>query len=201
MQALKEQILASNPASSVWVSANAGTGKTKILTDRYLRLMLEGAELEKIICITYTKAAANEMKERILSMISKWTIMEEKDLRESFSSIIGTTPDDGDLAKARTLYPKLIDNPEKLKIQTIHSLCQSILKRFPIEAEIQPYFQVMDENSQKEMVGKLYNNVIKFAFTEEGKSSDEVEIRETILSLNSNIGSFTTRKNNRFDIL
>lgn len=149
-----DQHIASDPEFSVWVAANAGTGKTKVLTDRVLRLLLAGSKPDKILCITYTKAAAAEMEHRIETQLGEWAITEEKMLRSKLAELTGTEPDAKTLTKARQLFALVIDAPERIRIQTIHSFCQSLLKRFPLEAGVAPHFAVIDERTSQELLNE-----------------------------------------------
>jgi len=148
--AATQQRMAANPLKSIWVEASAGTGKTKVLSDRVMRLLLNGVRPEKILCLTYTNAAAVEMNSRISSRLSQWTVMEEEPLEKSLRELLGENIKDAAAfaeykKQARTLFALLLDAPGGLKIQTIHSFCAEILKRFPFEAGISPYFEVMDD--------------------------------------------------------
>ncbi len=150
----QQQQLAASPEHSVWVTANAGTGKTRILTDRVLRLLLEGVPAHKILCITFTKAAANEMKQRINDTLLKWINLPPEELRLHLCALLNkTTIPDELLQRTEQLFTEIIDHPTALQIQTIHSLCQSILRNFPLEAEdIQPQFSLADTVKEKEML-------------------------------------------------
>ncbi|PCJ25945.1 MAG: AAA family ATPase [Rickettsiales bacterium] len=139
------QIEASNPEISTWVSASAGTGKTKILTDRVLRLFLQGCPPNKILCLTFTNAAASEMRERVTSSLAKWSGLSEAGLKEELSKTLGRPPARGELTRARNLYSAYLSLEEKINIQTIHSFCQKLLKKFPLEAGISPSFRIIDE--------------------------------------------------------
>lgn len=146
-----QQITAANPDTSVWVSANAGTGKTGVLVDRISRLLLEGVEPERILCLTFTKAAAAEMANRLAELLSTWSALPDDMLREELRAL-GENPVDEDLLKrARRLFALTLEAPEGLRIRTIHSFCESLLGRFPLEAEISPDFRVMDERDQIEL--------------------------------------------------
>ena len=141
-----QQRQASNPELSVWVEASAGTGKTKVLSDRVLRVLLEGNLPGKILCLTYTKAAAVEMSSRIADKLSKWAVASDEVLCGELMKLLGIENVSAKLmAQARRLFAVLLDTPGGMKIQTIHSFCQEILKRFPLEAKISPYFEVMDD--------------------------------------------------------
>jgi ATP-dependent helicase/nuclease subunit A len=145
------QRVASNPEVSSWVSASAGTGKTRVLTDRVLRLMLAGSAPGKILCLTFTKAAAAEMANRLNDRLAEWAMMTQEDLVASLFDLEGRQPDGEILAVARGLFARVLDVPGGLKIQTIHAFCQSLLGRFPLEAGLAPHFKVMDERTAAEM--------------------------------------------------
>ena len=145
--------------SHIWVSASAGTGKTTILTNRVLQLLLSGAHPATILCLTYTNAAAAEMRERILSRLGHWMIAEDKDLRKSLSDIVDEINDDV-LTRARSLFFIVSEQPDSLAIQTIHSFCQSILKRFPLEAGVSPYFTVMDADESRSMMEQAFESLL-----------------------------------------
>ncbi len=148
----RRQRRASDPAANVWVAASAGSGKTKVLTDRVLRLMLDGAPPERILCLTFTKAAAAEMANRVNATLGKWAIDADAELRADLSKLTGAAPDDAGIAAARRLFAQVLDVPGGLKIQTIHSFCESLLSRFPVEARVPPHAQVMDERGAAELI-------------------------------------------------
>ena len=151
-----------DPAASVFVSANAGAGKTSLLTGRVLSLLLHGVEPSKILCLTFTKAAAGEMMGRVLSTLSEWVMCDEQMLAAKLAAILGSTPEPWLQARARTLFAKILEAPEGLRIQTIHGFCQSLLGRFPIEAGVSPHFSVMDGRTEQELLAeariRLFNN-------------------------------------------
>lgn len=161
-----KQRQASNPDKSVWVEASAGTGKTKVLSDRVLRLLLKGVPPGKILCLTYTKAAAVEMNTRIAGRLSRWAVIEDIELDKELSALFGhdinQRKDAEDLkSTARRLFATLLDTPDGMKIQTIHSFCQEILKRFPLEAHISPYFDVMDDRAAAEALDKIKSKLLQ----------------------------------------
>lgn len=127
-----DQLKASDPLSSVWVGASAGTGKTFVLTNRVLRLMLSGTNPDKILCLTYTNAAAAEMAIRVNKRLAEWVTFDEKKFIDELSDLLGHTPDEKQKNLARKLFTKVLDVPGGLKIQTIHSFCQSLIGRFPL---------------------------------------------------------------------
>lgn len=143
---------ASDPAASVWVAASAGTGKTKVLTDRVLRLLLDGARPSSLLCLTFTKAAASEMANRIARRLSDWASVEDTKLASDLEALLGIAPGEEKLKTARRLFAAVVDAPGGLPIQTIHGFCQSLLRRFPLEAGVAPHFQVMDERDAGELM-------------------------------------------------
>src|SRR6266850_42058 len=124
---------ATDPEASAWVSANAGAGKTHLLTDRVTRLLLSGASPSRILCLTYTKAAAAEMATRLFDRLGEWALLSDGELRARLHDIGAEPPDAKGLRKARTLFAQALETPGGLKIQTIHSFCQHLLARFPVE--------------------------------------------------------------------
>ncbi|MGO4914625.1 double-strand break repair helicase AddA [Pseudogemmobacter sp. W21_MBD1_M6] len=144
------QIAAADPSASTWLSANAGSGKTRVLTDRVARLLLEGVMPQNILCLTYTKAAASEMQNRLFRRLGEWAMMEDDRLLGQLTDLGGRsaiTPEK--LRDARTLFARAIETPGGLKIQTIHSFCASLLRRFPLEARVSPTFVEMDDRAAK----------------------------------------------------
>ena len=155
------QRAASDPGVSAWVAASAGTGKTKVLTDRVLRLMLAGTDPEKILCITFTKAAAAEMAIRISHTLGGWAVMDEADLQHELAKLTGTRPDRETEDRARRLFAQVLDAPGGMKIETIHALCQSLLRRFPLEAGLPPHFDLLDERSAAELLAEARQRILQ----------------------------------------
>jgi ATP-dependent helicase/nuclease subunit A len=155
------QRLAADPEACVWVTASAGTGKTKVLTDRVLNLLLDGAEPQRILCLTFTRAAAGEMQNRLHQRLSEWVVLDPQQLIEKITAFLGTTPTPEQLLRARTLFPIVLDSPGGMKIQTIHGFCQSILKRFPLEADLTPNFQVLDETLADHLLQKVQDDLLR----------------------------------------
>ena len=145
------QAAASDPATSVFVSANAGTGKTKLLTDRVLRLMLQGAAPDSILCVTYTRAAAAEMRNRISGKLADWTVSSTEALLDDLRGMGIAVPPQDMLARARSLFAEILDNDDGPRVETVHSFCQSVLRRFPIEAGIVPQAELADTFEQSRM--------------------------------------------------
>lgn len=150
--AARSQRIVSTPTLSAWVSASAGSGKTKVLTDRALRLMLAGAGPDRILCLTFTKAAAAEMANRIITRLSLWAAASQDDLRKDLASMGAFNPPTEILARAATLFATVVDAPGGLKVQTVHSFCQSALERFPVEAGVPPGFAALDERASAELL-------------------------------------------------
>ncbi len=150
--ATSRQILAADPKVSTWLSANAGSGKTKVLTDRVARLLLDGTSPQNILCLTYTKAAASEMQNRLFKRLGEWSMMDEVNLAKELEAL-GAPKISGpeSLAFARTLFARAIDTPGGLRIQTIHSFCASLLRRFPLEAGVSPMFREMEERASNRL--------------------------------------------------
>ena len=149
-EATTAQVTAANPAASTWLSANAGSGKTRVLTDRVARLLLQGVEPQRILCLTYTKAAATEMQNRLFQRLGEWAMMPDARLTAALSTMgeVGTL-DASHLARARSLFARAIETPGGLRIQTIHSFCASLLRRFPREAGVSPSFVELDDRAAK----------------------------------------------------
>jgi len=114
---------ASDPEASVWVNASAGTGKTKVLTDRVLTLMLHGTPPERLLCLTFTKAAAAEMRNRLAKALQDWATCSEEQLEKRLYDLLGRRPDAAQSLRARQLLARVLDSPGGMKIQTIHSFC------------------------------------------------------------------------------
>ena len=157
------QISAARPEASVWVSANAGTGKTGVLVDRISRLLLAGVAPEQILCLTFTKAAAAEMANRLSDLLSGWSAMPDDALMAELRALGETDIDDDMIQQARRLFALTLEAPEGLRIRTIHSFCESLLGRFPLEARISPDFRVMDERDQREMQLQARDTVLRGA--------------------------------------
>ena len=144
------QIAAADPGQSVFVTANAGSGKTSTLVDRVARLLLQEVQPGEILCVTYTKAAAAEMQARLFDRLGAWAVMDDADLARSLADLESRDPasmSGAELSKARRLFAKALETPGGLKIQTIHAFCEKLLRRFPIEAEVTPGFTVLENEA------------------------------------------------------
>ncbi len=145
LEATKAQIAAAWPARSAWVSANAGSGKTRVLTNRVARLLLGGTAPGRILCLTFTKAAAAEMQNRLFKQLGEWAMMPDAPLRKALAALGEDNLPDAQLLHARSLFARALETPGGLKIQTIHAFCESLLHRFPLEAQVAPDFELLDE--------------------------------------------------------
>ena len=154
-----EQALAADPSAHAALSASAGTGKTQVLTARVLRLLLQGARPESILCLTFTKAAAAEMANRIGSRLAAWVRLPDKLLRKDLFAL-GEPDDPRTRERARQLFARVLDCPGGLKIQTIHAFAQSLLAAFPAEAGITPGFQPIEGRAEQELVRRTLADVM-----------------------------------------
>jgi ATP-dependent helicase/nuclease subunit A len=154
---------AADAASSVWVAASAGAGKTKVLIDRVLALMLGGSPPTRILCLTFTRAAAAEMANRLHERLSQWAVLPENELRAELAALLGRAPDQRLLDEARRLFASVLDAPGGLGIETIHAFCQSLLRRFPVEAGVPPHFQLLDERGTGELLANVREEVLAAA--------------------------------------
>jgi ATP-dependent helicase/nuclease subunit A len=154
---------ASDPVNSAWVAANAGAGKTHTLANRVTRLLLSGAKPERILCLTYTKAAAAEMQERLFNQLGLWAMLPDETLAAKIAEIGAGAEDRAGLRKARRLFAQALETPGGLKIQTIHAFCQNVLSRFSIEAGVPPSFRVLDERSAQELMDEARARVLERA--------------------------------------
>jgi ATP-dependent helicase/nuclease subunit A len=154
------QRAASDPDASVWVEANAGSGKTHVLTQRVLRLLLTGVAPEQILCLTYTKAAAAEMRRRIAARLGEWTLLNAEGLHQALRDITGNIATGAEQRRARTLFAHALDTPGGLKIQTIHAFCESVLHRFPVEAGVPFDFAVLEDHQREGMILRAREQVL-----------------------------------------
>ena len=153
--------IASDPGISAWVSANAGSGKTYTLASRVARLLLADASPAKILCLTFTKAAAAEMQDRLFRQLGEWSMLDDDTLRIAITGIGGDAHTD--LRKARRLFAKALETPGRLKVLTLHAFCQIVLTRFPLEAGVPPAFEVLDEQSAADMIAQARQRVLERA--------------------------------------
>ncbi len=157
MNELQQQ--ASDPQYSFWVSASAGTGKTKILTDRVLRLLIEGVAFNKILCLTFTNAAALEMQSRIRSKLARFAVDGTAKLTKELSLLLTREPLESEVQYTKTLYYRLLNSEDGINIYTIHAFCQKMLKLFPLESSINPEFQILDDITAQGVINKIRNQI------------------------------------------
>lgn len=155
-----EQKKALHPYTSLWTQASAGTGKTKTLTDRVLSLLLHGYLPQHILCITFTKAAATEMLERIRKRLSAWVCCDETTLDKEVSYLLDRSPSQEELSKARELFTFVIDQDDGPHIETIHAFCQSLLKQFPLEAHLTPDFKIIDDQEKESLIEETQKRIL-----------------------------------------
>jgi ATP-dependent helicase/nuclease subunit A len=148
------------PRASVWVSASAGTGKTRVLIDRLLWLMLDGTEPQRILCLTFTRAAAAEMANRLNAELAEWATLRSGALTQRLRKLTGRMPDDATIARARQLFARVLDSPGGLKIDTLHAFCQGLLRRFPLEAGVSAEFAIMGERATREALIEAGERVV-----------------------------------------
>lgn len=163
-KAVFAQSEAADPGHTRMVSANAGSGKTRVLVDRVSRILLQGVEPEKILCLTYTKAAATEMQDRLYEKLGDWSIMEKDVLQKELKKLTGS--DVYQIGKARNLFAKALETPEGLKVQTIHAFCERVLSRFPIEAGIMPGFEPVEEAEIAQISEEVRAQILKDAMAD-----------------------------------
>ena len=159
-EVIERQFKASDPAISAWVSANAGSGKTHVLAQRVIRLLLSGCDPAKILCLTFTKAAAANMANRVLSTLAAWTALDDAALDESIRKVEGKPPPPERRLRARRLFAQALETPGGLKVQTIHAFCTSLLHQFPFEAGVAAAFEVLEDRAEKELIDRLRLEVL-----------------------------------------
>ena len=158
-----EQDMAANPSENVWVQANAGTGKTSVLVQRLLRILFRAADVKNsgILCLTYTNAGAGEMRNRILAALRGWAVASDAELLDLLDGVALNKPATADdIAHARSVFFWYIDNPDALKIKTIHSFCEEILHRFPLEAGISPAWTLVSDMNQRVLLQDAFDRLI-----------------------------------------
>ena len=159
-----EQEAAADPTRNVWVQANAGTGKTKVLVQRLLRILFRDKNIghSSILCLTYTNAGAGEMRNRITVALRDWATASDEELRELLIGVSENNPaTDNDIQIARSVFFTYIDNPDILKIKTIHGFCQEILHRFPTEAGVSPTWSLVYDASQRVLLDEAFDKLFK----------------------------------------
>ena len=180
-QTQSAQARASDPGLSAWVSAHAGSGKTYVLTQRVVRLLLEGVPPSRILCLTYTKAAAANMAKRVFDMLAQWTLLDDAALDAAVAAVSGPRLDAATRDFARKLFSRAVETPGGLKIQTIHAFCEGLLHRFPFEANAPAGFRVLDDIEGAELLSRARRETLARAMREDGALLEAARIvaRET----------------------
>ena len=172
---------ASDPAASAFVSANAGSGKTHVLVQRVIRLLLDGVPPEKILCITFTKAAAANMAERVFTTLGHWVTLDDEALDAAIKDAGIANPNARLRKAARKLFACALETPGGLKVQTIHALCTRLLQQFPFEANVPARFAVLDDRDQNEMMERANLGV----FLEASRNPDSATGRALMTAMAS----------------
>lgn len=180
------QASASDPHNSAWVSANAGSGKTHVLANRVIRLLLRGTDPSKILCLTYTRAAAANMSNRVFTTLSDWTALGDEELADKVAALDGRRPDHDAMRRARRLFAEALETPGGLKIQTIHAFCESVLHQFPLEANITAHFQMLDAQMEAVLFAAARRDMISGAGAQE--DTDLADAFATVLERGGEAG-------------
>jgi ATP-dependent helicase/nuclease subunit A len=184
-----QQAEASDPNRTIWVSANAGSGKTHVLVNRVIRLILAGAAPQEILCLTFTKAAAAEMQNRLFSVLSNWALLSDADLGKELQLLDIANGQDARI-EARQLFTRTLETPGGLKIQTIHAFAEKLLQLFPVEAGLTPGFRVLDDRKMEDMLQHARTDVLAAA----GHSPDR-ELAQSLARVELHAAE------NQFDVL
>ena len=175
---IARQRRAASPAHSAWVSANAGSGKTEVLVQRVVRLLLDGAAPSCILCLTFTKAAAAEMTNRVFRRLGQWIPMSDAQLSDAIMALTGARPAPPMLLRARRLFAEAIETPGGLKVQTIHAFCERLLHLFPFDADVPANFRVMEDSERQ----ALCAGVIAELVAEAAQGDEESRRRMAIIA-------------------
>ncbi|MBM3550723.1 MAG: double-strand break repair helicase AddA [Alphaproteobacteria bacterium] len=165
---VRRQQTASDPFASAWVSAHAGSGKTHVLAQRVLRLLLAGARPSQILCLTYTKAAAANMGSRVFDRLARWATLDDASLAKDIAAMGATIESGADLDFARRLFTRAVETPGGLKIQTIHAFCEKLLHIFPLEANVPASFRVVDDLERAELIDAARRRALDAATRDRG---------------------------------
>jgi ATP-dependent helicase/nuclease subunit A len=181
-RATGHQQAASDPKVSTFVAASAGSGKTKLLTDRLLRLMLAGVHPGRILCLTFTRNAAAEMALRLQDRLGRWVTLDDTDLDDGLREL-GAERSEAVRQRARALFATVLDLPGGMRIDTIHAFCQSLLRRFPLEAGISPHFRLLDERDAQLSLREEQERMLA------GMRDEEPALRQAVDSLAGQISA------------
>jgi len=175
---------ASDPGVSAWVSANAGSGKTTVLRNRVLRLLLAGADPGSILCLTFTKAAAAEMSNRVFGELARWVGLDDEALGSAILDISGEAPSASALAEARRLFARAIETPGGLRVDTIHGFCTRLLQTFAFEANVPARFTVLEEAETRELMQQAQSFVLARAL-----SGEDAALAEAMAIVAEHVGA------------
>jgi len=151
---------AADPSGTRFASANAGSGKTHVLVNRVSRLLIGGVAPDKILCLTYTKAAASEMQTRLFEKLGNWSVLPEDNLDAELSKLFGRKDHGVKLSTARALFAKALETPGGLKVQTIHAFCEFVLSRFPLETGLLPGFETLQDEDRLQLLAQAETSLI-----------------------------------------
>ena len=157
---IRKQALAATPDLSAWVSAHAGSGKTHVLSQRVVRLLLDGCEPSRVLCLTYTRAAAANMANRVFRDLAAWALMDDAALGDAIAKLTSSGAGADKIAEARRLFARALETPGGLKIQTIHAFCEAVLQKFPLEANIAGHFEMLDAQQEAALVAEARRDMI-----------------------------------------
>ena len=181
-RATKAQHAAARPDISSWITANAGSGKTSVLINRVARILLGGTPPARILCLTYTKAAAAEMQNRLFTQLGAWSMLPDAALRKALGKLGAGMVDATSLTEARRLFARALETPGGLKIQTIHAFCESLLRRFPLEAGLSPSFELLDDRAAE---------LLRRDIRDEMAISDDLPLLDAMLAQSGQVDEVT----------
>ncbi|MDH5425784.1 MAG: UvrD-helicase domain-containing protein [Gammaproteobacteria bacterium] len=165
---------AASPEISATVTASAGSGKTWLLVSRMARLLLHGAEPGSILALTFTRKAAGEMQARLTERLRDMAQADEQALVTLLKEL-GEEPTAEIISKARQLYEQCLFHDFPVRTMTFHSFCQDVLSRFPIEANLPPDFELV-ENTElliEQSIQQLYSEA---TLSPDGELADNLGI-------------------------
>ena len=142
------------------MAANAGSGKTHVLAQRVIRLLLSGVDPARILCITFTKAAAANMANRVFNELRAWTVLDDAALDAAMHKVGEKRIDAARRLRARQLFALALETPGGLKVHTIHAFCTQLLHLFPFEANVAARFEVLDETKENQLLEQLSLDVM-----------------------------------------
>lgn len=194
LNAVAAQRAAADPKASVFVTANAGSGKTKVLVDRIARLLLGGARPSSFLCITFTKAAAAEMQRRLFERLGDWCVADDAKLTKELLDLGEPPPDAARLVTARALFAQALETPGGLRIQTIHGFCERLIARFPLEAGVAPGFEIADEARGGALIALAWAQALSQADAELNGALDRFGERLDAQSFENVLGALAQRR-------